>query len=101
MLTGRRCGGTGDDVLAVEQDAAFARRLEAGEHAQQRGLAAAGGAEQREEFALRNIEGKRLDRGDGAEALADRLEAHQRCFSACAAGLRRRSPSIPRSRRTR
>ena len=39
-------------ILAVEQDAARVRRLEAGEHAQQRGLAAAGRPEQREELAL-------------------------------------------------
>ena len=43
------------EVLAVEPDAARVGRIEAGDHAQQRGLAAAGGAEQREEFA-------RLDR---------------------------------------
>ena len=41
MFTGRRCGGTSGDVLPVEQDAPFARLLEAGEHAQQRGLAGA------------------------------------------------------------
>ena len=34
MFTGRRCGCTGDDIFATEQDAAFARRLETGEHAQ-------------------------------------------------------------------
>ena len=44
MLTGRRCGGTARDVAAVEQDPALVRRLEAGEHPQQRGLAAAGRA---------------------------------------------------------
>ena len=89
------------DILSAEKDAPFARRLEAGEHAQQRRLAAAGRAEQREEFALRNFQGKRFDCGDGTEALADRLEADQRCSSACALVCRRRSPSIPRSRRTR
>ena len=83
MLTGRRCGGTRADILAVEQDAAFARRLEAGEHAQQRGLAAAGGPEQREELALPDVERERVDRDHRAEALADRLEAHQRGLPPC------------------
>ena len=41
------------DVLAAEQDAALVRRLEAGEHAQQRGLAAAARAQQRKELAGR------------------------------------------------
>ena len=62
----RRHGG---DVVAVEQDAARRRRLEAGEHAQQRGLAAARRPEQREEFAVRDVERKPLDRGQRAEAL--------------------------------
>jgi hypothetical protein len=39
--------------------------------------------QQREEFALRNFQGKRFDCGDGTEALADRLETDQRCSSAC------------------
>ncbi len=52
MLTGRRCGGTPDDVAPVQQDAPAARLLEAGQHAQKRGLAAAGGTEQREQLAL-------------------------------------------------
>ena len=50
MLTGRRLGGTRGDVAAVEQDRARRRRLEAGDHPQQRGLAAARRAEQREEL---------------------------------------------------
>ena len=78
MLTGRRCGGTRGDVRAIEQNAPFARRLEAGEQAQQRGLAAAGGPEQREEFAVTDVERKPLDRRHRAEALGDALEAHQR-----------------------
>ena len=51
------------DVAAVEQDAPVARRLEAGEHAQQRGLAAAGRAEQREELVLADVERDAVDRG--------------------------------------
>ena len=44
------------DVLAVEQDAAVVRRLEAGQHPQQRGLAAAARAQQREKLAGPDIE---------------------------------------------
>ena len=64
--------------VAVEQDAAFARLLEARQHAQQRGLAAARGAEQREEFAFVDVERQPLDGDNAAEALAHRLEPHQR-----------------------
>ena len=41
----------GDQVLAVEQDLTTRRLLEAGDHPQRRGLAAAGRSEQREELA--------------------------------------------------
>jgi hypothetical protein len=43
-------------VLAVEQHAAAVRRLEPGDDAQQRGLAAAGRAQQRDQLAGREIE---------------------------------------------
>ena len=66
------------DVLAAEQDAAFTRLLEAREHAQQRGLAAARGPEQREEFTLVDVERDAIDGGHLAEAFADRFERHQR-----------------------
>jgi hypothetical protein len=66
------------DVLAVEQDAALARLLEARQHAQQRGLAAARGAEQREELPFVDIQGYAVDGGEIAEALAHRVELHQR-----------------------
>ena len=44
-----------------------ARRLEAGQHAQQRGLAAARAAEQREELALEDVEADIVDGGEIAE----------------------------------
>ncbi len=66
------------DIVPVEQDAARIRRLEAGEQAQQRGLAAARGAEQREEFALENVERHGVDRGRAGEPFAHALEPHQR-----------------------
>ena len=50
MLTGRLNGGSGGDVLAVEQDLARGRKLEAGDQAKQGCLAAARRTQQREEF---------------------------------------------------
>ena len=63
-----------DDVPAVEQDAAAVRRLEAGQHAQQRGLAAAGGPEQGEELVLADVERDAVDRREPAEALGDPVD---------------------------
>ena len=68
----------GRDVGAVEQDAARVRRLEAGEHAEQRGLAAAGGPEQREELVLADVERDAVDGGRPAEALGDAVDREQR-----------------------
>ena len=69
---GRRAG----KVLAVEDDFARRRLLEARQHAQQRGLAAAGGAEQREEFAVVDIEREVVDGDEIAELLGDVLEGN-------------------------
>jgi hypothetical protein len=44
------------DVFAVQQDLAFGRKLEAGDHPQQGGLAAAGRAEQGEEFVVADVQ---------------------------------------------
>ena len=54
------------------------RLLEAGEHAHQRGLAAAGRAEQAEELALEDVERQMIDRDGVAEPLGDVLEADER-----------------------
>ena len=54
----------GRDVVddpSVEGDGAALDGVEAGDHAQQRGLAAAGGAEQREELALAHVEAEAGD----------------------------------------
>ncbi len=56
MLTGRRCGGTAARSSPASSTLALVGRLEAGEHAQQRGLAAARRPEQREELALVDVE---------------------------------------------
>ncbi len=56
MFTGRLLGGFVHDVLAIDENAAFGRCFKTREHAQQRGLAAARWAQQREEFAFANFE---------------------------------------------
>ena len=54
--------GHGRHVLAVHQDPAFARQLEAGDHPQRRGLARARRPEHREELAVVHVE---IDARDG------------------------------------
>ena len=56
MLTGRSYGGIAGHVLTVEEDAAGRGFLEAGQHAQQRGLAAAGATQQAEDLALVDLQ---------------------------------------------
>jgi hypothetical protein len=73
-LEGRQAGHVG----AVEQHGALGRVLEAGDHAQGRRLAAAGGAEQREELAALYVEIERVDRRDVPEALRDALKPDAR-----------------------
>src|SRR5579862_1161655 len=69
-LVGRHVGHVG----IVDGDPARARGREPGQHAQQRGLAAARSAEQREDLALVNLEAHRIDRGEIAEQLRDVLD---------------------------
>ena len=73
-LVGRHVGHVG----AVDQDSPAGRVLEAREHPQQRRLAAAGAAEDREQFALLDLERNVVDGGDVAVALGDALDADQR-----------------------
>ena len=72
--------------LALEVDASLAGLLEAGHHAQRRGLAAARGAEQREELALLDLEVEVVHGHRVAEALGHALEAD-----------RAHAPSLPSS----
>ena len=61
-----------DDVLAADQDLAGGRILVAGDHAQDRGLAAAGRPEQAAIGAVGNLQIDAVDRvGDAVIALAD------------------------------
>ena len=56
---GGRCG----DVAVADADRAAVDVLEAGEHAQRGGLAAAGGADEDEELAVADLEVELVDRG--------------------------------------
>jgi hypothetical protein len=67
------------DHQVPEADAARVRRLEAGDQPEQRGLAAAGGAEQRGERAGRKVERntvQRLDRTEAARNISNAYLAH-------------------------
>jgi hypothetical protein len=57
-------------VLAIDQDAPGAGPLEAGEQAQQRGLAAAGRPQQGEQLVGADLERDVVDRGNLAKPLA-------------------------------
>lgn len=72
-LIGRNAG----NILALQQDAALSRFLETGQHAHQRGLAAAGGTKQREELALVNIERQIIDGDKIAETFGDVFKADE------------------------
>jgi hypothetical protein len=68
----RRGPGTpARDLAAVDLDAARVGALEAGQHAQRGGLAAARGAEQGHDLAPLNLQVRPVKRLRGAEALAD------------------------------
>src|SRR5262245_11712432 len=63
------------DVAPVLHDAPGALRLEAGDDAQQRGLAAAGGPEQADELALGDRQADVAQRREASEVLGDSLDA--------------------------
>ncbi|CAM5619120.1 hypothetical protein SBADM41S_04734 [Streptomyces badius] len=67
-------GGDASDVLAVDQDLAGVRLLEPGEHPQRGGLAAAGGAEEGEQFAGFDGEVEPVEGHGRAERAAQRAE---------------------------
>ena len=68
-VRGQRCA-----VLALQQDPPFVRHLEPGDHPQGRGLAAAAGAEQREELSLEDRERHVANCGRLAEVFAHALQ---------------------------
>ncbi len=56
-------------ILVAEEDRAFGRAFEPGDQPQQRGLAGAGGAEERNQFTRPDIEGNVFERGKTADSL--------------------------------
>ena len=78
MLTGRAMGRHAGHVLAVDQDAAAIGRLEAGQQAQQGGLAAARAAQQREKLAALDLEIDACHGVDDTEALGQSLNFDDR-----------------------
>ena len=74
MLTGRRFGRHAAHRRAADANVAVVRREKARDHPQQRGLAAAGRAEDREEAAVRDFERQRVDGRQRAVALADAVD---------------------------
>jgi hypothetical protein len=85
--------GTGvGDVPPVEADPSARRFLEAGDHTESRGLSTAGGAKERDEFTCLDVEVEILDRGVGAELLANVIQCekgHQTAFFGRDVGWRR------------
>ena len=77
FLRRQRPAGTADDGVAELHDAAVGH-LESGHQPQQRGLAAAGRPEQREELAVGDVEAHALDGAGLAEMPRHRLERHAR-----------------------
>ena len=78
MLTGRLVRQNLRDVAAVQKDPALIRRLETGEHPQQRGLAAAAWAEQGKKLPCPDVERQPVDRPERAELFHHRLDPQQR-----------------------
>ena len=66
------------DVAIADMDAAARERLQAGDAAQQRGLAAAGRADDDDELAVGDLEVDRLDRHLGPVELAHAAQCHLR-----------------------
>ena len=63
------------DSLSADEQVAFGRDLQAGDHAQDGGLAPAAGAEQGDQLAFLHREADSIDSGDLAEPLGDVVES--------------------------
>ena len=93
----------GGDVALVEQHPAPVRFFQAGDDAQQGGLAGAGRAQQTHQLALGHVQGNVIQCGEAAERLADAVnaDAHVRVSSAAFSLLLwRHSSTVFRSRVT-
>ena len=71
MFTGRLSGGSQVTSLAPELDASAGRQVEAADHPERRGLAAARRPEEREELAGVDRQGDVVDGDDLAESLRE------------------------------
>ena len=82
MASPRLDGPTVGHVLGVDQHLPGSDVLEAGDKAQKRRLAAAGGADEDGEFAVLDVEIDAVDDADGAERLSHvlQLNAAHGCF---------------------
>ena len=78
MLSGRSYGGRPARSWPSSRMRAGGRRLEAGQHPQQRRLAAARGAEQREDLALGDVDADVVDGAVAVEVLDDVLDLEER-----------------------
>src|SRR5690606_40983262 len=65
------------DVCSSDLDAPLGGTLETGKHAQQRRLARAGAAEQREDLAATDVQGHVVDRNGLVELLGDAVDPDQ------------------------
>ena len=77
MPKSRAAGGRFETSRPADLDHAFVLRVEARDRAQQRGLAAAGGAEEADELALLHVERDVLQRGELAEVLVQIADAQE------------------------
>ena len=85
--------------LPVDEDLPRIRHLESRQQAQQRGLAAAGGAEQREELAGADVEAEIIDGAQMPEVARDAADLDEALGRAHAAGARSRvAAPVPRRR---
>ena len=78
MARPRLAAGTSLTALAVDEDLAAGDLLEPGDHPQQRGLSAAGRADEDDELAVLDVEVDAVDDLDRAEALDDAAELEAR-----------------------
>ncbi len=76
------------DRLTIQDNAPLGRPLEPGKAAQQRGFAATGTTEQREDLALANLQADLVDRNEAVELLADRVDAQVAAVASGEVGLR-------------
>ena len=95
MPKSRCAGGRCDTSRPAISMRAGVLRLQAGDHAQQRGLAAARGAEEADELALLHLQRDVVERGEGAEALGHRPDAQVHGVATRPHGRRARADAAP------